>query len=39
MFPFTTDIKFTGDTNKVKFTPLAYSSDEAGLINTPAHLI
>jgi len=35
MFPFTADITFTGDTNKVKFTPLAFSSDESGLKETP----
>ncbi len=35
MLTFASDIKFTGDTNKVKFTPLAFSSDEAGLVETP----
>jgi gliding-associated putative ABC transporter substrate-binding component GldG len=35
MFPFTSDIRFTGDTNKVKFTPLAFTSDETGLKETP----
>ena len=36
MLPFATDIQFTGDTNKVKFTPLAFSSDESGLKPVPA---
>ena len=35
MFPFATDIKFTGDTNKVKFKPLAFTSDESGLKDAP----
>lgn len=35
MLPFTTNIEFTGDTNQVKFIPLAYSSNESGLVNAP----
>lgn len=35
MFPFTTDITFTGDTNNVKFKPLAFTSDESGLKDAP----
>lgn len=35
MLPFASDIKFTGDTNKVKFTPLAFTSDKTGLIDVP----
>lgn len=35
MFPFTTDIRFTGDTSAVKFIPLAYSSSESGLVPAP----
>lgn len=35
MFPFTAAIRYTGDTNTVKFTPLAFSSDESGLKQTP----
>ena len=35
MFPFTTDITFTGDTNKVKYVPLAFTSDQSGLKETP----
>ena len=35
VLPFTSDILFTGDTNKVKFTPLAFTSDKTGLENIP----
>jgi len=35
MLPFTTDIRFTGDTNAVKFTPLAITSDASGLEQSP----
>jgi gliding motility-associatede transport system auxiliary component len=35
MLPFTADIRFTGDTNKVKFTPLAFTSDETGTKDVP----
>jgi len=35
MFPFATDIKFTGDTNKIKFTPLASTSEKTGLRDVP----
>lgn len=36
MLPFTTDIKYTGDTNKVKYTPLAFTSNQTGLKDVPA---
>ena len=35
MLSFASDIKFTGDTNKVKFTPIAFTSDETGLKEAP----
>jgi len=35
LMPFTSDIKFTGDTNKVKFIPLAFTSDKTGLEDAP----
>jgi gliding-associated putative ABC transporter substrate-binding component GldG len=35
MLTFASDIKFTGDTNKVKYTPLAFTSSETGLKETP----
>lgn len=35
LFPFTTDIKYSGDTDKVKFTPLAFTSEETGLKDAP----
>src|SRR6185312_5225208 len=35
MLPFATDVTFTGDTNTVKFIPLAHSSNESGLVNAP----
>lgn len=37
MFPFATDIKFIGDSGKVKFTPLAFTSDLTGLEPAPIH--
>jgi hypothetical protein len=37
MLPFATDIKFVGDTNKVKFVPLAFTSDYSGLKEVPVH--
>ncbi len=36
LLAFTSDILFTGDTNKVKFTPLAFTSDKSGLKEIPA---
>jgi gliding-associated putative ABC transporter substrate-binding component GldG len=33
--PFVSDIKFTGDTNKQKYIPLAYTSDRTGLLPAP----
>ncbi|MGP8214930.1 MAG: GldG family protein [Bacteroidia bacterium] len=35
MLPFASDIKFTGDTNKVKYVELAHTSDKSGLLATP----
>ena len=35
MMPFVSDLKFTGDTTKVKFIPLAFSSDKSGLQKAP----
>lgn len=35
LLPFTSVIKFTGDTNKIKFTPLAFTSDKTGLKDAP----
>lgn len=37
MLPFSADIKFTGDTSKVNFTRLAWSSDKSGLENAPVY--
>ncbi|HTA27490.1 MAG TPA: Gldg family protein [Bacteroidia bacterium] len=36
LLTFASDILFTGDTNKVKFTPLAFTSDKSGLETIPA---
>ena len=35
MLPFASVIKYTGDTNKVKYTELAFTSDKTGLLPTP----
>lgn len=35
MLPFACQIKFTGDTNKVKFVELAHTSDKTGLMSAP----
>lgn len=35
LLPFAANIKFTGDTNKVKYVPLAFTSDKTGLQATP----
>jgi len=38
LLPFTSDIKYTGDTNKVKYVPLAFTSDKTGLVTPPVTL-
>ncbi|HTA83310.1 MAG TPA: Gldg family protein [Bacteroidia bacterium] len=35
MLPFCSDVKFTGDTNKVKYVELMHTSDKTGLIPAP----
>ncbi len=35
LFGFATDLKFIGDTNKVKYTPIAFTSDKTGLKKIP----
>jgi gliding-associated putative ABC transporter substrate-binding component GldG len=35
LMAFTTDLNFSGDTNKTKFTPLAFTSDKTGLMAPP----
>jgi gliding-associated putative ABC transporter substrate-binding component GldG len=35
LMPFVSAIKFTGDTNKVKYTELVHTSDKTGLLNAP----
>ncbi len=35
MLPFCSDIRFTGDTNKVKYTELEFTSDKTGLLPAP----
>lgn len=35
LMQFASDLKFTGDTNKVKYTPIAFTSDKVGLVSPP----